>query len=148
MRRILLLLVWLPMVGLAQFNTDRLVMIGRSALYYEDYVLSMQYFNQVILAKPYLYEPWYFRAIAKYCLDDYAGAESDCTEAITRNPFVVGIYELRGLCRIQQKHYDEAISDYNWPEEIPGLSVHDSRMRRFHDCLDVAIEARRTPCRL
>ena len=100
MRRILLLLVWLPMVGLAQFNTDRLVMIGRSALYYEDYVLSMQYFNQVILAKPYLYEPWYFRAIAKYCLDDYAGAESDCTEAITRNPFVVGIYELRGLCRI------------------------------------------------
>ena len=37
----------------------------------------------------------------------------------------------------------EAISDYNWPEEIPGLSVHDSRMRRFHDCLDVAIEAHR-----
>ena len=34
----------------------------------------------------------------------------------------------------------ESISDYNYPEEIPGLSVHDSRMRRFHDCLDVAIE--------
>ena len=33
----------------AQFNTDRLVMIGRSALYYEDYVLSIQYFNQAIL---------------------------------------------------------------------------------------------------
>ena len=37
----------------------------------------------------------------------------------------------------------EDISDYNWPEEIPGLSVHDSRMRRFHDCLDVAVEAHR-----
>ena len=37
----------------------------------------------------------------------------------------------------------ENISDYNWPEEIPGLSVHDSRMRRFHDCLDVAVEAHR-----
>ena len=37
----------------------------------------------------------------------------------------------------------ETISDYNWPEEIPGLSVHDSRMRRFHDCLNVAIEAHR-----
>ena len=35
------------------------------------------------------------------------------------------------------------ISDYNWPEEIPGLSVHDSRMRRFHDCLDAAQEAHR-----
>ena len=37
----------------------------------------------------------------------------------------------------------ETISDYNWPEEIPGLSVHESRMRRFHDCLNVAIEAHR-----
>ena len=36
----------------AQFNIDRLMMIGRSALYYEDYVLSIQYFNQAISAKP------------------------------------------------------------------------------------------------
>ncbi len=34
----------------------------------------------------------------------------------------------------------EDISDYNYPEEIPGLSVRDSRMRRFHDCLDAAVE--------
>lgn len=34
----------------------------------------------------------------------------------------------------------EDISDYNYPEEIPGLSLRDSRMRRFHDCLDAAIE--------
>ena len=63
----------------AQFNTDRLVMIGRAALYYEDYVLSIQYFNQVITAKPFLYEPWYLRGIAKYYLDDFAGSESDCS---------------------------------------------------------------------
>lgn len=37
----------------------------------------------------------------------------------------------------------ENISDYNYPEEIPGLSVRDSRMRRFHDCLDAAVEAHR-----
>jgi len=49
----------------AQFNTDRLLMIGRSALYYEDYVLSIQYFNQAISSKPYLYEPWFFRGVAK-----------------------------------------------------------------------------------
>ena len=34
----------------------------------------------------------------------------------------------------------ENISDYNYPEEIPGLSLRNSRMRRFHDCLDTAIE--------
>lgn len=97
----------------AQYNTDRLLMIGRSALYYEDYVLSMQYFNQAINAKPYLYEPWFFRGVAKYYLEDYAGAERDCSEALQRNPYVVNIYELRGLARIQQKKYGDAISDYS-----------------------------------
>jgi len=35
------------------------------------------------------------------------------------------------------------ISDYNDPEEIPGVSLYNSRMRRFHDCLDAAIEKHR-----
>ena len=38
----------------AQLNTDRITSIGRNALYFEDYVLSIQYFNQVIKLKPYL----------------------------------------------------------------------------------------------
>ena len=97
----------------AQFKTDRLVMIGRSALYFEDYVLSIQYFNQAISAKPYLYEPWFYRGVAKYYLDDFAGAEADCSEAIKRNPYVVMMYELRGLCRIRQKNYADAIKDFN-----------------------------------
>ena len=37
----------------------------------------------------------------------------------------------------------EDISDFNYPEEIPGLSLVNSRMRRFHDCLDAAIMANR-----
>ena len=40
----------------------------------------------------------------------------------------------------------EDISDYNYPEEIPGLSLRNSRMRRFHDCLDTAIEKYRDIC--
>jgi tetratricopeptide (TPR) repeat protein len=114
MKKILTMILLLSAVCcLAQYNTDRLVMIGRSALFYEDYVLSMQYFNQAIQAKPYLYEPWFFRGVAKYYLEDYAGAERDCSEALQRNPYVVNIYELRGLTRIQQKKYTEAIGDYS-----------------------------------
>ena len=113
MRRILYLLIVWPVLASAQFNTDRLVMIGRSALYYEDYVLSIQYFNQAISQKPWLYEPWFFRGVAKYYLDDYRGAENDCTEAIERNPYVVSAYELRGLCRISQKKFSEAVLDYD-----------------------------------
>lgn len=108
----LIILMVSAVAAFAQFNTDRLIQIGRSALYYEDYVLSIQYFNQAINAKPYLYEPWYFRAIGKYYLDDFAGAEADCTEAMNRNPYVVGVYELRGLARIQQEKFAGAVEDY------------------------------------
>ena len=57
MRKFLLslLLLLVSFSAPAQFRTDRLIDVGRSALYYEDYVLSIQYFNQVILVKPYLY---------------------------------------------------------------------------------------------
>ena len=60
-KAIIFFLIMMPLWCCAQFNTDRLITIGRSALYYEDYVLSMQYFNQAINAKPYLYEPWFYR---------------------------------------------------------------------------------------
>ena len=108
-----LFLLFSPQNGLAQYNTDRVLNAGRSALYYEDYVLSIQYFNSIITLKPFLYEPWFFRGVAKYYLDDYVGAESDCTEAMKLNPYVVGMYELRGLCRIRRKDYQGAIADYN-----------------------------------
>ena len=38
----------------AQYRVDRLITAGRSALYYEDFVLSIKYFNLAIGAKPYL----------------------------------------------------------------------------------------------
>ncbi len=52
------------------------------------------------------------RGIDIYFLDDFSGAEKDCSEAIDRNPFVVAIYELRGLSRIQQGKFADAVSDY------------------------------------
>ena len=110
---LLLLLCFSPLTSLAQFNVDRLIMSGRSSLYYEDYVLSIQYFSRAISYKPYLYEAWYYRAIAKFYLDDFIGAENDCSEAIALNPYIAGIYELRGLCRIRQRHFEEAIGDYD-----------------------------------
>ena len=60
----------------AQINTDRVLAIGRNALYFEDYVLSIQYFNQVIKSKPWLAEPYFYRAVAKINLDDFKGAEA------------------------------------------------------------------------
>lgn len=96
----------------AQYNTNRLIISGQSALFYEDYVLSIQYFNQALAAKPYLYEPWFYRGLAKFYLDDYTGSEADVTRAIELNPYIYNMFELRGLCRIRQKRYAQAIDDY------------------------------------
>ena len=83
----------------AQINTDQVMRIGRNALYFEDYMLSIQYFNQVIQAKPYLAQPYFYRAIAKLSLEDYLGAEEDASTAIEHNPFITDAYELRGVAR-------------------------------------------------
>lgn len=97
----------------AQINTDQVLKIGKNALYFEDYVLSIQYFNQVITAKPFLAEPYYYRAVAKISLDDYRGAEEDATLCIERNPFIVDAYQVRGVARQNQQKFNEAIDDYS-----------------------------------
>ena len=87
--------------------------IGRNALYFEDYVLSIQYFNQIIKAKPYLADPYMYRAIAKIQLGDYQGADQDCTEAIVLNPFVPQAYYARGFARLRLDYYAEAADDFS-----------------------------------
>ena len=93
-------------------NTDRITAIGRNALYFEDYVLSIQYFNQVIRLKPYLAEPYFYRAIAKIQLEDYQGALLDCNAAIERNPFSPGCYYARGYVYRQLEQWVQADADY------------------------------------
>ena len=102
----------------AQINTDRVLAIGRNALYFEDYVLSIQYFNEVIAVKPYLADPYLYRSIAKIYLDDYLGAAQDASACIERNPFLVTAWQVRGIARQNLKEYDGAIEDFE-----QGLSV-------------------------
>ncbi len=113
MKRICLIVCLLQCLSAhAQLNTNNLMIMGRNALYYEDYVLSIQRFNMVITAKPFLWEPYFFRALAKFYLEDYAGAEQDLTIAADRNPYAENIFVLRGLCRVNLERYDKAEEDY------------------------------------
>ena len=97
----------------AQYNVDRLIESGRVAVAYEDYILGIQYFNKVIALKPRLYEAWHYRAVAKFHLDDFRGAEADVSEAINLNPYVTLLYDLRGISRIRLDNYEGAIADYD-----------------------------------
>ena len=58
----LAIFVSLPIYG--QINTDRMLTIGKNALYFEDYVLAIQYFNKVIRVKPYLADPYFYRGLS------------------------------------------------------------------------------------
>ncbi len=111
-KKALFVLLACPQLGWSQINADRVMLMGRNALYYEDYVLSMQYFNMVINAKPYLSEPYFYRGLAKFYLEDFSGASLDCKEAVEKNPFVARNYELLGLCFINLKQYEEARDAY------------------------------------
>lgn len=108
-----LLLLSATMYSKAQVNTDQVLRIGQNALYFEDYMLSIQYFNQAIQAKPYLAQPYFYRAIAKLNLEDYRGAEEDASKAIELNPFLTDAWEVRGVSRQNTGRYSLAIDDYD-----------------------------------
>lgn len=110
---VIIFMACLSLVARAQYNIEKLLRNGQVALHYEDYVLSIQYFNQIIALKPYLYEPWQYRAVAKFYLDDFTGAEADISKAIELNPYIHQFFDLRAITKIRQERYDEAITDYN-----------------------------------
>lgn len=122
----------------AQWNTDRIMAIGQNALYFEDYVLSIQYFNQVIKIRPYLAEPYIYRAIAKIELGDYQGADQDCSDAIERNPFMPQAYYARGFARKRMKHYSESIADFSKALEFSpnNLNLLLNRMDAYENNKD------------
>ena len=101
-------------LAMAQWNTERILYLGKKALYNDnEYVLSIQYFNQVINVKPYLYEPYMFRSVAKINLGDYLGAEEDCNKSLEINPFVPYTYYIRGFACANQNKFSQAIADIN-----------------------------------
>ncbi len=112
-RFLFILMILVASVGSnAQINTDQVLRVGQNALYFEDYMVSIQYFNRVIQAKPYLAQPYFFRAIAKLNLEDYTGAEQDAAKAIELNPYLTDAWEVRGVARQNLGRNEGAIEDY------------------------------------
>lgn len=99
-------------VAEAQVNTEQVMRVGQNALYFEDYMLSIQYFNQAIQAKPYLAKPYFLRAVAKINLEDFAGAEADASKALNLNPYLTDAWEARGVARQNLGNDKGAIEDY------------------------------------
>ena len=138
---LLLALMGASLAAFAQINTDQVVNIGRNALYFEDYILAIQYFNQAIKAKPFLAEPYFYRSVAKISLEDYRGAEQDAGMAIERNPFIVDAYQVRGVSRQNLGNFAGAVEDYIaglklMPEDknlLINLAVSQSALKNYDE---------------
>lgn len=98
----------------AQVNAEQVTAIGRNVLSLDDYMLAIHYFNLAIKAKDYLAEPYFLRALAKMKLDDYRGAEADCSTAIARSKFMTEAYKLRGYVRQQMGLDSLALADFEY----------------------------------
>ncbi|HYX07269.1 MAG TPA: tetratricopeptide repeat protein, partial [Bacteroidales bacterium] len=95
----------------AQYRTNYLDM-GRNAIAEKNYTEAIQYLNNYIQTFPTRYDGYYLRSIAKYYLEDLAGAEKDLNQAIdswSRNP---DAYFLRGVVRSGRLEYEDALNDY------------------------------------
>lgn len=134
-------LLCIPAAANAQVNAEQVLFIGRNVLSMEDYMLSIQYFNQAIKAKPYLSDPYFFRALAKLYLEDFKGAEEDCTAAIERNKFKTESYKVRGFARQNLGKDSLAIMDYDTglnynPEDKYFLfykAVAQTQMKKYEE---------------
>ncbi|MDE6510296.1 MAG: tetratricopeptide repeat protein, partial [Muribaculaceae bacterium] len=120
----LLLIIVSALCASAQINIERALNVGRNALFFDDYVLAIQYFNQVIELKPRMAEPYLLRAIAKYNLDDFNGAETDASAALDRNPFLPDAWEVRAVARQNLGKTEEAIGDYRGALRQLPLNIH------------------------
>lgn len=102
----------------AQLNTDHILQVGRHALYFEDYLVALRHFNDVIALKPYLAEPYYLRAIAKYSLEDFVGAEADAVKATEIHPYLPEAWEVRAVANQCLGRNGEAIAAYDHALEL------------------------------
>lgn len=113
---------------MAQINTQRLIDIGRNALYFEDYVVAIQYFNQVIKAKPHLTDPYLFRAYAKLNLEDYRGAIDDCNQALEINPFLPKVYYCRGYAYRRIGEWEKSTNDLKKSLEFEPNNINTTNL--------------------
>lgn len=123
--------IWLALlVSIAQvysqIDVEHVVAIGRNALHFNDYVVSIGYFNQAIDARPWIAMPYYYRAVAKINLEDFNGAAADASLCLERNQFISKAYLVRGIARQNLGQGQDAIADYTKGLE---LAPNDLGMR-------------------
>lgn len=109
----LFLLMIISWSAFSQLNTDQYFYIGRSRIYFGNYVSAIENLNIVIKLRPNLPEPYFYRGMAKHYIDDFRGAKADYDKALEIKPFYPEAYMYRGMANYELKDFKEALNDYS-----------------------------------
>ena len=99
--------------SVAQLNTQNIIYKARLELYKKNYTEALKLFNNVINIKPELIEPYFYRGLTKYRLNDLSGAKQDFKKTLQMNPFYVSAYHYLSVVNMEQKDYNSAIHNIN-----------------------------------
>ena len=96
----------------SQRNVDLMLFQTQQMLINGDYINAIKSANEIVVVKPYLYEPYFLRGVAKFYLEDYYGAVSDLDKAIELKPNSPRSNHYRALTRERMSDFDGALSDF------------------------------------
>lgn len=114
MRKLLLTVAILIFVGAAQaqINKPYFYQRGRDLIIEGKYRDAIESLNMLLRTQKRDYEGFFLRGVAKYNLDDLAGAVADFTNAIQINGGYTSAYQYRAITRSRMGLYAEALADF------------------------------------
>lgn len=97
---------------LAQRNVDLMLINAQQLIMSADYINAIQVCNEIITLKPFLFEPYYFRGVSKFYLEDFQGADIDLSKAIEIKPNSPRAYHYRALTRERIFDFSGSLHDF------------------------------------
>ena len=102
----------------SQINARFFINTGRVDLSEDRNTEAIRNFNTAIAARPEHFEAWFFRGIAKFNLNDYAGSLADFTETIRLHPLYARAYHYRGIVNDRLTNYYDAKADFRKAKDL------------------------------
>jgi len=117
--------------------------IGVNLLRNGQYIEALEKINDALQREPSSPELYFLRGYAKYCLDDYFGAEQDFTKSIEISPFLSNVFNFRAVVRSQLSNFKGAFDDFSSAIELDSTNaeVYVNRARTnlylkmYYSCL-------------
>lgn len=110
---IFLLLFLCSVSSFGQLNKSYFFFKGREYIIAGRYREAIECLNILLRSEPHEYEGFFLRGVAKFNLDDLAGAQMDFTKAIEEKPAYVQAYQYRAITRSRLGQYNESLDDFN-----------------------------------